>query len=136
MSTKRITLYHPLIVEFLQSKIQPAQQSDSSECRLFDDDGSKYLLQREQDAPNVIRLSVSLAGFAEYPALSNKLAALTSDLQSKYQGACRVLAGGGSCQIKVELLCNSLLSLDAEQQLTQLLSIASIRADALTWPLR
>ena len=136
MSTKRDTRHNALIVEFLQNKLQPSKQADSSECRLFDDDGSKYLLQREQDTPTVIRLSVSLAGFTEYPALSANLDAVVSDLQSKYQGVCRVVAGAGSCQLKIDILCDSLLSLSAQQQLTQLHNIASIRADALAWPLR
>ena len=136
MSTKRDTRHNPLIIEFLKTKVQPSQQADSSECRLFDDDDTKYLLQREQDAPSVIRLSVSLAGFTENPALSANLAAVASDLQSRYQDVCRVVAGSGSCQLKVDILCDSLLSLSAQQQLTQLHNIASIRADTLAWPLR
>ena len=136
MSAKRATRHNGLIVEFLQSKIQPAQQVESSECRLFDDDGSKYLLQREQETPNVIRLSVSLAGFAEYAALSASLSAVSSDLQSRYQSVCRVVPGAGTCQLKLDIFCDQLLSLSAEQQLAKIKNIASVRADTLTWPLR
>ena len=136
MSTKRATRHNAMIVEFLQSKIQPAQQVEFSECRLFDDDGSKYLLQREQELPNVIRLSISLAGFADYAALSASLTAVAADLQSRYQNVCRVVPGVGTCQLKLDILCEQLLSLSAEQQQAKVQSMASVRADTLTWLLR
>lgn len=136
MSAKRVGRHNTLVFETLQSRLGSAPQSEFSECRLFDTDGSKYLLQREQDAPNVFRVSFSLAGFTENAAVSTNLASIVHELQTRNESVCRVSTGQGTYQVKFEILCDRLLALKPAQQLSLFQSVASVRADVLCWPLR
>ncbi len=136
MSAKRAARHNTLVVEFLQSRLDSAHRADFSECRLFDSDGSKYLLQREQDTPDVIRLSFALAGSSSNAAVSANLASITADLQVRHQGHCHVSSGEGTYQVKIDLLCDSLIEITPAQQLSCLQRIACVRADTLCWPLR
>ncbi|DBA70677.1 TPA: hypothetical protein ACH3X2_012055 [Trebouxia sp. C0005] len=136
MSAKRVARHNTLVFETLQSRLGSAPQSEFSECRLFDTDGSKYLLQREQDAPNVFRVSFSLAGFTENAAVSTNLASIVHELQTRNESVCRVSTGQGTYQVKFEILCDRLLALKPAQQLSLFQSVASVRADVLCWPLR
>lgn len=136
MSTKRVARYSTLVLETLQSRLDSPPQSEFSECRLFDTDGSKYLLQREQDSPNVFRVSFSLAGFADNLAVSTNLITIVHELQVRNESICQVSTGQGTYQVKFEILCDRLLGLGPAQQLSLLQSIASMRADVLCWPLR
>lgn len=136
MSTKRLVRYSTLVLETLQSRLDSSPQSEFSECRLFDTDGSKYLLQREQDSPNVFRVSFSLAGFADNVAVSTNLIPISHELQARHERICRVSTGQGTYQVKFEILCDRLLGLERAQQLNLLQSIASVRADVLCWRLR
>lgn len=137
MSSKRIARFNTLVVDHLLSRLDRAHQENFSECRLFDSDGSKYLLQREQETPNKIRLSVSLAGFTDNIAVAGNLTSLAADLSARYQGHCQISSdSGGSYQLVVTLQLDSLHSLHPTQQLQYLRGIASIRADVLCWPLR
>ena len=87
MTTKRVARYNTPVLETLQSRLESAPQSEFSECRLFDTDGSKYLLQREQD---VFRVSFSLAGFADNVAVSTNLIPILHELQTRHESICRV----------------------------------------------
>ena len=136
MCAKTTARHNKLVVEFLQSRLVPAHQSDFSECRLFDSDGSKYLLQRDQESPGVFRLSFSVAGMSFNTAVATSLPTIRGDLQARYQGSCRVSAEEGAYQLKLHILCDSLLGLDPARQLHLLQQIASVRADILCWPLR
>lgn len=130
MTTKRVARYNTLVLETLQSRLESAPQSEFSECRLFDTDGSKYLLQREQD---VFRVSFSLAGFADNVAVSTNLTPILHELQTRHESICRVSTGPGTYQVEFEILCDRL---KPAQQLSLFQSIASMRADVLCWPLR
>ena len=136
MSTKRVARHNTLVLETLQTRVQSVPQIEFSECKLFDSDGSKFLLQREQDAPNAFRVSFSLAGFADNVAVSTNLTSITHELQARNESICRVSTGQGTYQVKYEILCDRLLGLGPAQQLSLFQSIASVRADVLCWPLR
>lgn len=136
MTAKRVARYNTLVLETLQSRLGSAPQTEFSECRLFDSDGSKYLLQREQDGPSVFRVSFSLAGFADNVAVSTNLTPIMHELQAQNENICRVSTGQGTYQVKFEILCDRLLDLKPAQQLSLFQSIASVRADILCWPLR
>lgn len=136
MSAKRVARHNTLVFESLQSRLESWNENEFSECRLFDTDGSKYLLQRDQDTPGVIRLSFSLAGCAENAAVSASLPAITDDLQARNQDICRVSAGQGSYQLRFEILYDALLGIGPARQLSCFRNIASVRADTLCWPLR
>ncbi|DBA87368.1 hypothetical protein WJX77_006866 [Trebouxia sp. C0004] len=136
MSAKRFARCNTLVLETLQSRLESAPQSEFSECRLFDSDGSKYLLQREQDAPSLFRVFFSLAGFTDNEAVSTNLTPIMLELQARNESICRVSTGQGTYQLKFEVLCDRLLGLEPAQQLSMFQSIASVRADILCWPLR
>ena len=136
MSTKRVARYNTLVLETLQRRLASTPQSEFSECRLFDSDGSKYLLQRDQDAPNVFRVSFSLAGSADNVAVSTNLTPIMHELQARNKSICRVSTGPGTYQVTFEILCDRLIGLKPAQQLSLFQSIASVRADVLCWPLR
>ena len=137
MSNKRTARFNSLVVDHLLSRLDRAHQEDFSECRLFDSDGSKYLLQREQETPNKIRLSFSLVAFADNVAVAGSLIPIAADLSARYQGHCQMSSdSGGSYQLVVTVQLDTLRSLHPTQQLQYLQGIACIRADVLCWPLR
>ena len=137
MSSKRVARFNTLVVDHLLSRLDRAHQENFSECRLFDTDGSKYLLQREQKNPNKIRLSFSLAAFTDNIAVASNLIPIAADLSARYQGDCQISSdSGGSYQLVVTIQLDTLHSLHPTQQLQYLQGIACIRADVLCWPLR
>ena len=137
MSGKRTARFNTLVVDHLVSRLDRAHQDNFSECRLFDSDGSKYLLQREQETPNKIRLSFSLAAFADNTAVAGSLSAIAADLSARYQGHCQIASDAEwSYQLVVTFQLDTLQSLPPAQQLQYLQVAGCIRADILCWPLR
>ena len=137
MSSKRFARYNTLVVDHLVSRLDRAHQENFSECRLFDSDGSKYLLQREQETPNKIRLSFSLAAFADNIAVAGSLRSIAADLSERFRGHCQISSDlEGSYQLVVTVQLDTLQSLEPTQQAQYLQGIACIRADVLCWPLR
>lgn len=137
MSSKRIARYNTLVVDHLISRLDRAHQGNFSECRLFDTDGSKYLLQQDQEIPDKIRLSFSLAAFADNVAVAGSLGPIAADLSVRYCGHCQISSDlEGSYQLVVTVQFATLQSLHSTQQLQYFQGIACIRADVLCWPLR
>lgn len=137
MSARRLSRYNTLVVDYLMSRLDRAQQANFSECRLFDSDGSKYLLQREQNTPDKIRLSFALAAFNDNKAVANTMDNIAAALSTRYHGHCKVCSDtDGAYQLILTLQLDSLQSLDSTQQLNYLQDVGSIRAGTLCWPLR
>ena len=137
MSGKRIARFNTLVVDHLVSRLDPAHQENFSECRLFDTDGSKYLLQREQHSPNKIRLSFSLAASADNKAVADSLELIAADLSARHRDCCQISSDvEGSYQLAVTIQLDKVQSLHPAQQLQCLQGIGCIRADILCWPLR
>ena len=137
MSAKRVARYNALVVDYLVARADRSQQANHSESRLFDTDGSKYLLQHEQDIPNQIRLSLSLAAFTDNLGVARSLASITADLHAKHQEYCSIRSDAdGQYQLVVIIQLDALQRLDPIQQLSRLQAIGCIRADVLCWPLR
>lgn len=137
MSGKRSARFNTLVVDHLVSRLDPAHQENFSECRLFDTDGSKYLLRREQQTPNKIRLSFSLAAFADNIAVAGSLEAIAADLSARHRECCQISSDvESSYQLAVTINLDTVQSLHPTQQLQYLQATACIRADTLCWPLR
>ena len=137
MSARRLTRHNTLVVDYLISRLDRAQEATFSECRLFDSDGSKYLLQREQDTPDKIRLSFALAAFADNKAVSDNIDTIAAALNTRHHRNCKVCSNtDGPYHLIVTIQLDSLRSLDSSQQSHCLQIVGSIRADTLCWPLR
>ena len=137
MSNKRIARFNTLLVDHLVSRLDRTQKDNFSECRLFDSDGSKYLLQREQEDPDKSRLSFSLAAFADNAAVAASLALIAADLSARHCRYCEICTNvEGSYQLVLTIQLDTLQSMNPTLQLQCLQSIGCIRADILCWSLR
>ncbi|KAL3140954.1 hypothetical protein ABBQ32_005478 [Trebouxia sp. C0010 RCD-2024] len=135
--SKRFARFNTLVVDHLVSRLDRTQKENFSECRLFDSDGSKYLLQREQEDPNKIRLSFSLAEFAANIAVAASLSTIAADLSAQHHRYCEMCTDvEGSYQLVLTIQLDTLQSENPALQLQYLQSIGCIRADILCWPLR
>lgn len=137
MSSKRIARFNTLLVDHLICRLDRTQQENFSECRLFDSDGSKYLVQREQGNPTKMSLSFSLAGFADNMAVAGSLSNIAAELSARHDRHCQISTSvEGTYQLVLTIQLDTLQSLHSTLQLQFLQSVSCIRADMLCWPLR
>lgn len=133
MSTKA---GHPLVLHFLQSCLDGPHQKDECESRLFDNNGSKYLLIRELKSLDLIRLSTSIAGFQANQALADSISAIQKDLQHRFGEPCVVTTEQKAYQFVLEFNIAKLKTLEPGLRQAYLQNVAAIQSFILGWPLR
>ena len=133
MATKPV---HRLVLNFLQSCVDGAHQNDECEARLYDSNGSKYLLTRNTKIANLITLSVSINGFRDNKAVAQNIRPIQSDLQQRYGEVCVVTSEQKAYQFVLELNSDKLKRGEAAYRETVLHNIAAVQSYILGWPLR
>ena len=133
MATKAI---HPLVLSFLQSCLDGTHQKDECESRLYDGQGSKYLLIRQRSPVDLITVSISIAGFRENEALAKDLAAIQRDLQRRFGHIAVINTGQDAYQFVLEISSDKLKGSQPAYCETYLHGVAAVQSNILGWPLR
>lgn len=127
---------HPLVLGFLQSCLDGAHQKDDCESRLYDGQGSKYLLTRQRSPVDLIRVSISIAGFRENEALAKNVAAIQRDLQHRFGHIAAINTGKDAYQFVLEISSDKLKGSEPAYCEAYLQGVAAVQSNILGWPLR
>lgn len=133
MSTKAS---HPLVLSFILSCVDGSHHKDECESRLFDSNGSKYLLTRELKTEDLIRLSISIAGFKDNQAVAQNSHEIQKYLQHRYGEPCVVSTEQKAYHFVLEIHTAKLKALESNQRQAYLHEVAGVQSFILGWPLR
>ena len=133
MATKAV---HPLVLGFLQSCLDGAHRKDECESRLYDGQGSKYLLTRQRSPSDLIRVAISIAGFRENVAVAESVGAIQRDLQHRFGEVAIINTEQNAYQFVLEISSDMLKGSEPAYCETYLQGVAAVQSHILGWPLR